>query len=116
MVYPTRVRSLPSLSGETVKVTLLALSAGFAAETSEQALKLAQQQIADTAALHDTYNQLQVDHLALQKEIALYSIQLKQKQASAQVASQGASVAGSIASHAYSGMTGIGAKEITEFA
>jgi len=99
-----------------VKDSLVALTAGFAAETSEQELQLAQQQIADTAALHDAYNQLQVDHLALQKEIALYSIQLKQKQASAQVASQGASVSGSIAAHAYSGMTGLAAKEITEFA
>ena len=98
------------------KVALNAMAKGFAAETSEQELRLSSQQLVDQQALHDALLDMHIEQTELMNELKAYQLRLAQAEATGRIMDQGAVTLGGIASTAYAGLNSVGTKTITEFA
>jgi helix-turn-helix protein len=96
------------------KQAVVALVKGFDAETSEQSLKLRDQEIADRETLQDELADLQYEHMDAIKVLREYSLQLEQAVALGKVLVEGAGTVGGIAKQAFASLNGIGATEIAE--
>ena len=99
---------------ESAHEVVKSLAQRFKTEATEQRLQAQQQRQNDEAVLSQARNDLQRAHVDAVAALKASALRLQQNMTLAHVLSQGASVTGGIATQAFAGVNGVGAKEIVE--
>lgn len=102
------------LLDQNSRTAISAIVKGFAAETSEQEITLANQQLQDQQALLDATHAMEQEQFDLLSEIQESTVQLEQAAALSAITNSGAATLGSVAAAAFSGLNAVGVRQLTE--